>query len=142
MCLQCFGITIVRTGRLVGQSCQLLPRGDEAVLLSDSVSRREVNCRHLAILYQLRLQEAGISSRLVKGTLRLFALKLRHAWNVVQEKDVFALVDVAFTGDESPFVLCGKGAEDVYREAAALNRIYCPNPDSFFRYGVLKTPPK
>ena len=41
-------------------------REHDTVLLSECVERREVQARHLSILMQLRLQECGIASRLVK----------------------------------------------------------------------------
>lgn len=109
---------------------------DTTVRLSESIAERSVSCRHLAILYQLRLQEAGISSQLVKGKLHLYSLKLKHAWNVVQEGDGFALVDVAFGEEEAPCVLVGNGPAEVYAKATALNRLYHPSPDAFHRYQI------
>jgi hypothetical protein len=114
-------------------------RDDGTVFLLDSVAERSVNCRHLAILYQLWLQEAGISSRLAKGMLRLFGLKLRHVWNIVEEGNIMALVDVAFSEGDVPLVLSGSSAEEVYQRAAKLHRTYCPRPDSFHHYQIRKT---
>jgi hypothetical protein len=107
---------------------------EETVSLSDSVERRAVACRHLSILMQLRLQECGMSSRLTKGVLRLFGLKGRHAWNVVQHGDSVALVDVTFDEDEGPFVLVGTEIGEVYRRAGELKRFYCPGPDEANHY--------
>lgn len=106
------------------------------VRLSESVAERNLSARHLAILLQLRLQEAGISSRLVKGKLHLYSLKLKHAWNVVQEADRFALVDAAFGEDEDPFVRLGGTPAEIYQTAAELKRVYCPSPDSFHHYEI------
>lgn len=107
---------------------------EETVLLSDCVDRREVASRHLSILMQLRLQECGISSRLTKGVLRLFGLKGRHSWNVVQHGESVALVDVTFAVDDGPLVLVGTEVGEVYRRAEELNRVYCPNPDAANHY--------
>ena len=60
------------------------PSGDDTMPLSASVERNNIACRHVAILYQLRLQEAGISSRMEKGKLQLYSLKLRTAWNLAR----------------------------------------------------------
>lgn len=107
---------------------------EETVLLSDCVERREVACRHLSILMQLRLQECGISSRLTKGVLRLFGLKGRHAWNVVHHGGSVALVDVTFADDDGPLVLVGTEIGEVYRRATERNRGYCPSPDTANHY--------
>jgi hypothetical protein len=115
-------------------------RDEDTVMLSKSVMERSVNCRHLAILFQLRLQEAGVSSRLVKGMLRLFGLKLRHVWNVATEGRLVALVDVALGEDELPLVLTGGSDEEVDQKAAERNRTYCPSPDSFHRYQIRSVP--
>jgi hypothetical protein len=109
---------------------------DTTVRLSESIAERSVSCRHLAILFQLRLQEAGLGSRLMKGKLQLYSLKLKHAWNVVQEGELFALVDAAFGEDDVPFVLVGNGPAEVYNRAAEMSRIYSPSPDSFHRYQI------
>jgi hypothetical protein len=112
---------------------------DDTVPLSQSMERHDLNCRHLSILYQLRLQEAGISSRLVKGILRLFHPKLRHVWNVAEEGGTFALVDATFADKEGPFVLSGSTMTEVYQRAAEQNRLYYPSPESGQRYQVRTT---
>ena len=110
---------------------------DETVLLSDRVEKRAVAARELAILFQLRMQEAGISSRIVKGVIRLYGLKARHAWNVAFEGGVCALVDTALAEDEGPFVLVGENLQKLYQQAAERYfRVYCPSPDSFHCYRV------
>jgi hypothetical protein len=114
---------------------------DDTVPLSQSLERHDLNCRHLSILYQLRLQEAGISSRLVKGVLRLYRPKLRHVWNVAEEEGTFALVDATFADKEGPFVLSGSTMAEVYRRAAEQNRLYNPSPESGQHYQVRTTIP-
>jgi hypothetical protein len=109
---------------------------DATVRLSESIAERSVGCRHLAILFQLRLQEAGLSSRLVKGKLQLYSLKLKHAWNMVREGEICALVDAAFGEEEAPFVLVGNSPAEVYGRAAELSRLYNPSPDEFHRYQI------
>jgi len=109
---------------------------DDTMPLSASVERKNVTCRHLAILYQLRLQEAGISSRMEKGALRLFSLKMRHAWNLAREGNVFALIDVAFAEDNVHLVIVGKTPTDVYEKATEHHHIYCPSPESCHRYQI------
>lgn len=120
------------------QEAQDLGEGerDTTLRLSERLSRGGVSRRHLAILYQLRLQEAGLQSTMTKGVLRLFSLKVRHAWNVIEEKDVLALVDVGFAEDTSPFVLLGTSLADLHEKAAARHRVYCPSPDSSHRYQI------
>ncbi len=104
--------------------------------LSESIAERSVSCRHLTILCQLRLQEAGIASKMVKGKLHLYSLKLKHAWNMVQEGKRFALVDAAFGEEKDPFVLVGNDPAEVYKRAAEISRVYTPSPDSFHRYEI------
>lgn len=111
-------------------------RDDDTVMLSDSVAQRTVNCRDMAILLQLLLQEAGVQSRLANGTLRLFGLKLRHAWNVAQDGKLFAIVDATFAENSGPLVLSGGNLEEIYQRAGKLHRKYCPGPESFHRYQI------
>jgi len=111
-------------------------RDEDTVMLSDSVAERNVNCRHMAILLQLLLQEAGVQSRLANGMLRLFGLKLRHTWNVAQEGNLFAIVDVAFAENDGPLVLSGGSLDEIYQRAEKLYRIYSPGPESFHRYQI------
>lgn len=111
-------------------------RDGDTVMLSDSVAERTVNCRHLAILLQLFLQEAGVQSRLANGILRLFGLKLRHNWNVAQEGKLFAIVDATFAENSGPLVLSGESLDEIYQRAEKLHRFYCPGPESFHRYQI------
>jgi hypothetical protein len=111
-------------------------RDDDTVMLSDSVAQRTVNCRHMAILLQLMLQEAGIHSRLANGMLRLFGLKLGHTWNVAREGELFAIVDATFAENSGPLVLSGASLDEIYERAAKLHRTYCPGPESFHRYEI------
>lgn len=109
---------------------------EETVLLSDCVERRAVQARHLSILMQLRLQECGISSRLVKGVMRLFGLKGRHAWNIVDHGELVALVDVTFAEDDGPLVIVGRSHAELYQRAGDLNRVYTPSPDTANHYEI------
>lgn len=111
-------------------------RSDETVMLSDSIAQRNVNGRHMAILLQLLLQEAGVQSRLTHGMLRLFGLKLRHTWNVAREGKLLAIVDVAFAENDGPLVLSGGSLHEIYQRAEKLFRFYSPGPESFHRYQI------
>ena len=112
---------------------------EEMVLLSDCVERRAVQARHLSILMQLRLQECGIASRLVKGVLRLYGLKGRHAWNIVTHGECLALVDVTFAEDDGPLVIVGTALGELYQRAADTNRVYIPSPDTSNHYEIRDT---
>ena len=107
------------------------------VLLSECVENGMVGSRHLSILMQLRLQESGISSRLVKGGLRLYGLKTRHAWNVVTQDNAVALVDVTFAEGDMPFVIVGSSAAELYGRAERVNRSYRESPDTANHYTVM-----
>ena len=109
---------------------------DETICLSKSVENHAVQARHLAILLQLRLQEAGITSRLVKGVLHLFGLKGRHAWNVIVQDGLAALIDVTYGEEDGPLVLVGSSLAALYQEAAARNRLYAPSPDRSHHYQI------
>jgi hypothetical protein len=111
-------------------------RDDDTAMLADSVAQRTVNCRHMAILLQLFLQEAGVQSGLANGMLRLFGLKLRHTWNVAQEGNLFAMVDATFAENSGPLVLSGGNLDEIYQRAQKLHRIYSPGPESFHHYEV------
>ena len=96
-------------------------------------------CRHLAILYQLCLQEAGVPSRLVKGEHRLLAFGGRHAWNVAWLSGRAVLVDVTLPSGGGPFILTGDSLGDVYEEASTKHHRSCrpsTNSDSFHRIRV------
>ncbi len=110
--------------------------GDRSVLLSRFLEKGAGVCRHLAILYQLCLQEAGVPSRLVKGEHRLFAFGGRHAWNVAWLSGRTVLVDVTLPSGGEAFILTGDSLGDVYEEASTKHhRSYRPstNSDSFHR---------
>lgn len=111
-------------------------RSEQTVLLSDCVERRAVEARHLSILMQLRLQECGIASRLVKGVLRLYGLKGRHAWNVVTHGKCIALVDVTLAEDDGPLVIVGTTLAELYQRAGDVNRVYIPSPDTSNHYEI------
>jgi hypothetical protein len=117
-------------------------RNDNTVMLSDSVAERNVNCRHMAILLQLLLQEAGVQSRLANGMLRLFGLKLRHSWNVAKEGKLLAIVDVALAENDGPLVLGGESLHEIYQRAEKLYRIYSPGPETFHRYQIRDVEPR
>lgn len=118
------------------QETSKAPSGEDTIPLSASLERNNATCRHVAIVYQLRLQEAGISSRMEKGKLQLFSLKLRTAWNLAREGNVFALVDVAFGEGDVPLVILGSAPIDVYEKAAEHDRVYHPSPESYHRYQI------
>jgi hypothetical protein len=115
-------------------------RGDEekdaTLRLSDRLERGGLGRRHLAILYQLRLQEAGLRSTMTKGVVRLFSFKLRHVWHVVHEGSRLALVDVGFADGTSPLVLFGHSLDEIGEQAAQHHRSYSPCAKSRNRYQV------
>lgn len=88
--------------------------------------------RRLALHYQLCLQEAGVASLRVEGTLRLFGTKVRHAWNLAWFDGKVALVDVTLPGIECPLILVGSSPEEVYREASRYDRLYRPAADCLY----------
>ena len=113
--------------------------GDRSVLLSRFLEKGAGVCRHLAILYQLCLQEAGVPSRLVKGEHRLLAFGGRHAWNVAWLSGRAVLVDVTLPSGGGPFILTGDSLGDVYEEASTKHHRSCrpsTNSDSFHRIRV------
>ena len=111
-------------------------RGPGTVLLSDCVRRRAVSYRHLALLMQLMLQEQGLGSRVVKGVLRLYGLKGRHAWNLVSDGPRLALVDATFADGDAPFVAVGSSLGEVYARALERARHYEAAPDAANHYTV------
>lgn len=111
-------------------------RGAGTVMLSDCLQRRAVSYRHLALLMQLMLQEQGLGSRVVKGVLRLYGLKGRHAWNIVSEGDRLALVDATFADGDAPFVAVGASLGEVYARALERARHYSASPDEANHYRV------
>lgn len=113
------------------------PEDEDATLrLSDRLERGGSGRRHLAILYQLRLQEAGLRSTMTKGVVRLFSLKLRHVWHIVREGNLLVLVDVGFADGTSPLVLVGHSLDEIGEQAARHHRSYSPCAESRNRYQV------
>jgi hypothetical protein len=86
-------------------------------------------CRHMSILYQLCLQEAAIPARVVKGSLRIFGLEGRHAWNIAWFRGRVALIDVTLPSRGAPLIVIGASQEEVYRLASQGERHYAPTPD-------------
>jgi len=113
--------------------------GSGTVLLSQCVEQGMLGSRHLSILMQLRLQESGISSRLVKGGLRLYGLKTRHAWNVVMDQGAIAIIDVTFAEGDTPFVIVGATLPELYARAERVNRSYQESPDTA-NYYMMRRP--
>ncbi len=111
--------------------------GNESIVLSEYLEKGLGVCRHLSIFFQLYLQEAGIDCRLVKGNLRFYIFKGRHAWNLVKLEDHVALVDVTHPEGDKPFILSGRSEDDVYAQAASRSRDYEPTPDgqNFYKIG-------
>jgi len=112
--------------------------GNESIVLSEYLEKGLGVCRHLSIFFQLYLQEAGIDCRLVKGNLRFYIFKGRHAWNLVKLKERVVLVDVTHPNVEKPFIVTGVSEEDVYAQAKELSREYEPTPDgqNFYKIGA------
>jgi hypothetical protein len=94
-------------------------------------------CRHMAILYQLCLQEAAIPARVVKGCFRLFGIEGRHAWNLVWLAGRVALVDVTLPSRHGPLIVVGESQEEVYRAANQNERGYLPTPDEQNHYKIV-----
>jgi hypothetical protein len=65
----------------------------------------------------------------VKGTLRLFGIKGRHAWNLVWLAGRVALVDASLPDRSGPLILLGASQEEVYRLATERDRVYSPTAD-------------
>ena len=103
--------------------------GNESIVLSEYLDQGMGVCRHLSILFQLYLQEVGIQSRVVKGNLRFYVFSGRHAWNVVQLGDQFALVDVTHPDVQRAFILTDSSEASLYRRAGEFDRSYAPTPD-------------
>lgn len=93
-------------------------------------------CRHMSILYQLCLQEAAIPARVVKGSLRLFGIEGRHAWNLAWLGGRVALVDVTLPSRRGPLIVVGASQEEVYRVANQDERRYVPTPDEQNHYKI------
>jgi len=114
--------------------------GDRTIDLSNYMREGVGVCRHLSILYQLCLQEAGIYSSVVKGDMRLFGFKERHAWNVAPFQGEIALIDITLPNGAGPFILVGESLQDINLKAAATyHRAYVPTPDSRNHYRIQTT---
>lgn len=110
--------------------------GDRSINLSRFLDDGVGLCRHLSILYQLCLQEAGIPARVVKGTLRVFGIGGRHAWNLAWLGGRVALVDVTLPSRHGPLILVGASQVEVYRMANEGERRYIPTPDEQNHYKI------
>jgi hypothetical protein len=93
-------------------------------------------CRHMSILYQLCLQEAAIPARVIKGTLRIYGLEGRHAWNLAWLAGRVALVDVTLPSRHGRLIVVGASQEEVYRLANQGERLYVPTPDRQNHYKI------
>jgi hypothetical protein len=110
--------------------------GNESIVLSEYLEKGLGVCRHLSIFFQLYLQEAGIDCRVVKGDLKFYIFKGRHAWNLVSLDSRVVLVDVTHPDGDQPFILSGSSEEDVYRRAAEMSRSYEATPDEQNYYKI------
>ena len=112
--------------------------GNESIVLSEYLEKGMGVCRHLSIFFQLYLQEAGLECRVVKGDLRFFIFKGRHAWNLVRVEDGVILVDVTHPNAERPFMISGASEQEVYALAAEQSRDYSPTPDeqNYYKIGA------
>ena len=112
--------------------------GNESIVLSEYLKKGMGVCRHLSILFQLYAQEAGMSSRVVKGDLRLYVFSGRHAWNMVQLGEQVVLVDVTHPNLHQPFILVGTPEAEVYKRAKDFSRAYgaTPDEDNYYKIGV------
>ncbi len=110
--------------------------GNESIVLSEYLEKGLGVCRHLSIFFQLYLQEAGIDCRVVKGNLKFYIFKGRHAWNLVSLDDRVVLVDVTHPNGDQPFILSGTSEDDVYRRAEADSRSYEATPDEQNYYKI------
>lgn len=114
--------------------------GNESIVLNEYLDKGLGVCRHLSIFFQLYAQEAGLDARLVKGDLRFYVFKGRHAWNLVRSDHQLTLVDVTHPSMDRPFIVTGSNEEDVYRKAQVSDRIYLPTPNeqNHFKIGAVK----
>lgn len=110
--------------------------GNESIVLSEYLEKGMGVCRHLSIFFQLYLQEAGIDCRVVKGNLKFYIFKGRHAWNLARHDDRVYLVDVTHPTADQPFVLSGATEEEVYELAAGDSRTYEATPDEQNHYKI------
>ncbi len=110
--------------------------GNESIVLSEYLEKGLGVCRHLSIFFQLYLQEAGIDCRVVKGNLKFYIFKGRHAWNLVNFDGRVLLVDVTHPNGDQPFILSGASEDEVYRQAEADSRSYEATPDEQNYYKI------
>jgi hypothetical protein len=110
--------------------------GNESIVLSEYLEKGLGVCRHLSIFFQLYSQEAGIESRVVKGNLKFYIFKGRHAWNLVRHRDRFVLVDVTHPSVDEPFIVTGASEEEVYQRAIEQSRTYEATPDEQNYYKI------
>ncbi len=116
--------------------------GNESIVLTKYLEKGMGVCRHLSIFYQLYLQEAGIECRVVKGDLRFYIFKGRHAWNLVKVGERVILVDVTHPNVKHPFMVFGTTEEEVYERARKHGREYEPTPDdqNYYKIGAASAP--
>lgn len=110
--------------------------GNESIVLSEYLNKGMGVCRHLSILYQLYLQEAGIRSRVVKGNLTFYIFSGRHAWNMVRLGEKTALVDVTHPNVHHPFIVLDSSEDHVYERAQEFDRKYVATPDEHNYYKI------
>jgi len=110
--------------------------GNESIVLSEYLEKGLGVCRHLSIFFQLYLQEAGIDCRVVKGNLKFYIFKGRHAWNLVSLDSRVVLVDVTHPNGDQPFILSGASEEEVYQRAEEDSRSYEATPDEQNYYKI------
>ncbi|MGH9318690.1 MAG: transglutaminase domain-containing protein [Vicinamibacteria bacterium] len=111
--------------------------GNESIVLSEYLEKGLGVCRHLSIFFQLYLQEGGFDCRVVKGNLKFYIFKGRHAWNLVTFDGRVSLVDVTHPNGDQPFIVSGATEEEVYERAAEHSRTYEATPDeqNFYKIG-------
>jgi transglutaminase-like putative cysteine protease len=109
---------------------------DRSLDLSSLLDEGVGLCRHQSILYQLFLQEAAIPGRVVKGSLHVYGLKGRHAWNLAWLGGRVALVDVTLPTRSGPLIVVGSSWEEVYGLANRGERRYVPAPDQQNHYKI------
>lgn len=116
--------------------------GNESIVLTKYLEKGMGVCRHLSIFFQLYLQEGGIECRVVKGNLRFYIFKGRHAWNLVRVGERVILVDVTHPNVKHPFIVFGATEEEVYERAAEHARDYEPTPDeqNYYKIGAAQAP--
>ncbi len=112
--------------------------GNESIVLSEYLEKGLGVCRHLSIFFQLYLQEAGVDCRVVKGNLKFYIFKGRHAWNLLRLDDQVVLVDVTHPNASQPFILAGRTEKEVYELAREQSRDYEATPDdqNYYKIGV------